>query len=81
MNDLAVTGKLVNAQQLLECLFESECRPSIRWLRSKTKSKAIPHIRIGHLVFFDVGMVREALASRNLVRGRTAIPLGFRRAA
>jgi hypothetical protein len=28
-------------------------------------------VRIGHLVFFDVELVRIALASKNLVRGRT----------
>jgi hypothetical protein len=71
MNGHAVTGKLVGGQQLLEELFDQECRPSIRWLRSQTKAKAIPFIRIGHLVFFDVEMVRTALAGRNLVHGRT----------
>jgi hypothetical protein len=70
-NELAVTGKLVSAHQLLEQLFDSNAKPSLRWLRTQTKAKAIPHVRIGHLVFFDVEMVRAALAGRNLVRGRT----------
>ena len=65
-----VNGKLVNATQLLEQLFEPQCRPSLRWLRSQTKAKAIPFIRIGHLVFFEVDMVRAALAAKNLVRHR-----------
>jgi len=63
-------GRLVDAKQLLEQLFEPECRPSIRWLRSQTKAKAIPYIRLGHLIFFDLEMVRTALASKNLVRHR-----------
>ena len=63
-------GKLVNAQQLLEQLFAPECKPSLRWLRSQTRAKSIPHVRIGHLVFFDVEMVRASLAGRNTVRGR-----------
>jgi len=74
-----VRGKLLNAQQLLDALFEAECRPSMRWLRSQTKARAIPHIRLGHLVFFDLEMVRSALAARNLVRGRM-VPAGNRNA-
>ena len=65
-------GKLVNALQLLEILFAPECRPSLRWLRAQTKAKTIPFIRIGHLIFFDVEMVRAALAAKNLVRHRMA---------
>ena len=65
-----VNGKLVNATQLLEQLFDPQCKPSLRWLRSQTKAKTIPFIRIGHLVFFEVDMVRAALAAKNLVRHR-----------
>jgi hypothetical protein len=72
MNEHAVRGKLVSAEQLLEQLFAPECKPSLRWLRTQTKAKAIPHIRLGHLVFFDMDMVRAALVSKNLVRGRIA---------
>lgn len=72
MNDMTLTGKLVNGAQLLEALFDPDSRPSIRWLRTQTKAKTIPHVRIGHLVFFDVPMVRAALASRNLVRRRVS---------
>ena len=71
MSDITVNGKLVSAEQLLDQLFAPECKPSLRWLRTQTKAKAIPHMRIGHLVFFDLEMVRSALASKNLVRGRT----------
>ena len=60
----------MNAEGLLKELFNDECRPSMRWLRTQTKAKAIPHIRLGHLVFFDVEMVRAALVERNLVQGR-----------
>ena len=71
MNELVVKGKLVSAEQLLDQVFAPECKPSLRWLRTQTKAKAIPHIRIGHLVFFDVEMVRAALADKRLIRGRT----------
>lgn len=70
MNEPILNGKLVNGPQLLEQLFDPDAKPSLRWLRGLTKSKAIPYIRIGHLVFFDLEMVRSALASKNLVRHR-----------
>jgi hypothetical protein len=67
IDEPVVKGKLVNAEQLLEQLFDPSAKPSIRWLRSQTKAKSIPHVRIGHLVFFDLDMVRSTLASKNLV--------------
>jgi hypothetical protein len=70
MNEITVTGKLLGAEQLLEQLFDAESKPSLRWLRQQTKAKAIPFIRIGHLVFFDLDMVRAALAAKNMVGGR-----------
>ena len=71
MSELAIRRKLVRAEQLLDEVFTPECKPSLRWLRTQTKAKSIPHIRIGHLVFFDVDMVRASLADKRLVRGRT----------
>ena len=73
MNEIPVKGKLVDANQLLDQLFDKDARPSIRWLRQQTKAKAIPFFRIGHLVFFDVDMVRTALSAKNLVAGRHLI--------
>ncbi len=70
MNELTVKGKLVSAEEMLEQVFAPQCKPSLRWLRTQTKAKSIPHIRIGHLVFFDVEMVRAALVDKRLVRGR-----------
>jgi hypothetical protein len=63
----------VGAEQLLDRLFDPEARPSIRWLRQQTKARAIPFVRIGHLIFFDVDMVRTALSAKNLVAGRHLI--------
>jgi len=70
MNATMIKGKLVSAEQLLEQLFAPECKPSLRWLRTQTKARAIPHVRIGHLVFFDLEGVRTALAGRTMARGR-----------
>ena len=69
MGEIKLTGKLMRAEQLLEALFEPQCRPSMRWLRSQTKARSIPVVRIGHLVFFDLELVRTALANKSLVRG------------
>ena len=70
MNELTLKGKLLSAEQLLDELFTPECKPSVRWLRSQTKAKAIPHVKLGHFVFFELEMVRTALSAKNLVRGR-----------
>ena len=70
MSELKLSGKLVKAEQLLDALFDPVARPSLRWLRTQTKSRAIPYLRVGHLIFFDVELVRTALANKNLVRGR-----------
>ena len=70
MNELKLTGKLVGAQELLNELFSDGCRPSLRWLRTQTKARAIPHVRIGHLVFFNVEMVRAHVAGTRLLRAR-----------
>jgi hypothetical protein len=70
MNEMKLTGKLVGAQELLNELFSDGCRPSLRWLRSQTAAKSIPYVRIGHLVFFDVEMVRAHVAGTRLLRAR-----------
>src|SRR3954465_6857922 len=70
MKELRIKGKLVDAQELLNELFSDGCRPSLRWLRTQTKAKTIPHIKIAHLIFFDVEMVRVHLAGARLVRSR-----------
>ena len=54
--------KLMDAQGLLNALFETSCRPSLRWLRQMQAQRKIPYIKIGHLVRFDLEKVREALS-------------------
>jgi hypothetical protein len=75
MNEMTVRGKLVRAEDMLEQVFAQNCKPSLRWLRTQTKAKTIPHFRIGHLVFFDVEMVRAALVDKRLIRGRMLAPV------
>lgn len=75
MLNIQLNGKLVGAEQLLDQLFDPGAKPSLRWLRTQTKAKSIPYVRIGHLVFFDVEMVRTALAAKNLVCHRMTRPV------
>ena len=72
MNEKTGSGKLLNAQQLLDQLFDAESKPSLRWLREQTRSRNIPFVRIGHLVFFDLDIVRSALAERHTNRSGLA---------
>jgi len=65
----------------LDQLFEPECRPSLRWLRSMTTAKAIPHIRLGRLIFYSVEMVRDALAAKNVIMGRREMSMSPRKVA
>lgn len=54
-------AKLVDAKGLLNALFDESCRPSLRWIRDQQRRRAIPFVRIGRLVFFDVNQVRARL--------------------
>jgi hypothetical protein len=64
-----MNGQLMNAKQLLEALFTPESRPSLRWLREMTRARAIRHVRIGRLIFYNLDSVREDLdRNRTLAR-------------
>ncbi len=57
-------NQLVDAEGLLEILFEEKSRPSLRWLREQQLRRAIPFVRLGRLIFFDPTLVRAALNDR-----------------
>jgi hypothetical protein len=63
-------AKLVNAKTLLELLWDEDSRPSLRWLRTQTKAKALPFVRMGHLIFFYPPDVRSALDRKYTIRAR-----------
>src|ERR1700722_6757801 len=63
-------GHLVDAQGLLIELFQPESRPSLAWVRRQTRARAIPAVRIGRLVFYDIPAVREKLARKNTVNAK-----------
>lgn len=71
--------KLVNAQGLINALFEEDARPSLRWLRDMQAQRRIPYIKIGKFVRFDVDEVRTALAENSTIRARVPQRPGFRR--
>jgi len=62
--------QLVDAEKLLEILFPSECRPTLRWLRERQKKKEIPYVKLGRLVYFHPARVQEALAKQPTARGK-----------
>ena len=62
--------KLVAGPKLLEILFEEDSRPTLRTLRNWTASKAIPFIRLGHLIFFYPPDVRAALAKKHTINAK-----------
>ncbi|MBK1877982.1 hypothetical protein [Pelagicoccus mobilis] len=62
--------KLVDANGLLEVLFDKSSRPSVRWVRQMQAQRKIPYVKIGHLVRFDVDEVRQALSENCTVNPR-----------
>jgi len=59
--------KLVDANGLLEMLFDERFRPSVRWVRDQQRAGALPFTRVGRLVFFDPDEVRATLAAKHTV--------------
>ena len=62
--------KLVDAQGLLEALFDEGSRPSLRWVRQMQGQRRIPYIKMGSLVRFDVNAVRIAIEENCTVTRR-----------
>lgn len=66
-NDL---DKLVSGERLLEILWDATSRPSLRWLRTQTKRRAIPFARSAGRVWFVPRMVKDAMMRVEIRRGR-----------
>jgi len=56
--------RYVAAPQLLEILFDENCRPSLRWVRDQQRNRTIPFVRIGRLCFFDPQLVKATLDAK-----------------
>ena len=54
-------AKSVDAEGLIEALFDSGSRPTVRWVRNLQTRRAIPVVKIGGLVRFRVTDVRKAI--------------------
>ena len=65
-----IESRLVDSEGLLEALFPESCRPSMRWLSSMRDKGVVPYFKIGHLIFYDIDLVRAALKRRCLVKGK-----------
>lgn len=52
-------ARLLSARRLLELLWDKQSRPSLRWLRERTRDQEIPHIRIGGRIYYDPVKVRQ----------------------
>ncbi|HET7624382.1 MAG TPA: hypothetical protein VFM25_03885 [Verrucomicrobiae bacterium] len=59
-----VEDQWVDGRKLLEILFPPDCRPTMRWLRDQQKSRSIPFVKIGRLVFFRPAQVRESVGAK-----------------
>ena len=63
---------LLSAEELLPAIFGEKDKPSLRWLRSLTKCRTVPHLKIGRLVRYDPTAVREALKKNCEVKAKGA---------
>jgi hypothetical protein len=54
----ALATRYVDANKLLEILFDEASRPSLRWLRDQQKARSLPFAKIGRRVFFDPVIVK-----------------------
>ena len=71
----AELDKFVSGPRLLEILWDEDSRPTLRWLRTQTKKRAIPFARSAGRVWFIPRKVREAMTRLEIRRGRPRIDL------
>ncbi len=62
--------RFVSGPRLLEILWDPVSRPSLRWLRTQTKKRAVPFARSAGRVWFVPRQVRDALTRLEVRRGR-----------
>jgi hypothetical protein len=60
--------RYVNAEKLLEILFDEASRPSLRWMRDQQKARRLPFAKVGRLVFFDPVACKAALDAKTAGR-------------
>jgi len=70
--------QFVGKEVLLQQLFPNDAdRPTTRWLDTQCAKRAIPFIRVGRLIWFDLAEVRAAMAAKTvLARASRRTPTG-----
>lgn len=61
---IPLPSRYVDAEKLLEILFDEASRPSLRWIRDQQKARRLPFAKIGRLVFFDPVACKAALDAK-----------------
>jgi hypothetical protein len=56
--------RLVDAERLLELIWEERSRPSLRWLRQQQADRTIPFVKVGARVWFDPVEVRAWISEQ-----------------
>ena len=67
---METTTQLLSHEELLRALFTEEKRPSVRWLQRMMKARAVPYIKIGRFVYFDLAAVRSALDRKFSIKSK-----------
>lgn len=70
--------RFVSGPILLQRLFDDECRPTMKWLRSMTKRKEIPFHKIGGMVLFVEDEVRNHIKTYLYQRAEVSKEMKFR---
>jgi len=65
--------RFVDGPRLLAILWDEASRPSLRWLRTQQKRRAIPFVRIGHRVWFIPSQVRQHLAEWQTIKQQRSL--------
>ena len=64
--------RYVDANQLLEVLFDEGSRPSLRWVRDQQRNRTLPFCKIGRRVFFDPLLVKQHLDAKAM-KGKSTV--------
>jgi len=60
----SIATRYVDANKLLELLFDEASRPSLRWVRDQQRNRTLPFCKIGRRVFFDPQLVKRHLDAK-----------------
>jgi hypothetical protein len=72
IEQIQLATRYVDANKLLELLFDEASRPSLRWLRDQQKARSIEFVKIGRRIFFDPIRVKSQLDARAMAKVRAA---------